>query len=68
MRKEVLLEGVKCAGCASTVQERFSAIEGVDSVEIDLATKKAVLESQSDISNDTLNAALSDTKYSVVNG
>ena len=40
MKKEVLLDGVKCAGCANTVQEKFSAIEGVESVKVDLANKK----------------------------
>lgn len=44
MKKEILLDGVKCAGCANTVQERFSAIEGVESVEVDLATKKQYLK------------------------
>lgn len=66
MKKEVLLDGVKCAGCANTVQEKFSAIEGVESVEVDLATKKAVLESQTEIDTEMLNAALADTKYSLV--
>ena len=66
MKKEVLLDGVKCAGCANTVQEKFSAIEGVESVEVDLAIKKAVLESQTEIDTETLNAALADTKYSLV--
>ena len=66
MKKEVLLDGVKCAGCANTVQERFSAIEGVESVEVDLATKKAVLESQTEIDIETLNVALAETNYSVL--
>lgn len=44
MKQEILLDGVKCAGCANTVQERFSAIEGVESVEVDLATKKQYLK------------------------
>ncbi|GEM_PF-455999 len=66
MKKEVLLDGVKCPGCANTVQERFSAIEGVESVEVDLATKKAVLESQTEIDTETLNAALAETNYSVL--
>ncbi|MEK4948638.1 heavy-metal-associated domain-containing protein [Carnobacterium sp. FSL W8-0810] len=68
MKREVLVEGMKCEGCANTVQERFEAIEGVESVAIDLINKKAVLESQSDINKDTLVSALSGTKYSVING
>lgn len=67
MKQEVFLEGVKCAGCANKVQERFLAIEGVDSVDIELDNKKALIESQREIDNETLNAALAETKYSVVN-
>ena len=39
MKKEVLIEGMKCEGCANTVQERFAEIEAVESVNIDLANK-----------------------------
>lgn len=66
MKKEVFVEGMKCEGCANMVQEKFEAIEGVQSVTIDLKNKKAVLESQSIIDKETLVSALSDTKYSVV--
>ena len=66
MKKEVLIEGMKCEGCANTVQERFAEIEGVESVKIDLANKKATIESQSEILENRLVAALADTKYSLV--
>lgn len=66
MKQEVLLEGIKCAGCANTVKEKFLAVEGVESVEVDVDTKKAILESQSKIDTETLNAALEETSYSVV--
>lgn len=67
MKKEVRLEGIKCAGCANTVQEKFSAIEGVESVEFNLATKKVTIESQTEIDAEMLNAALAGTNYSVIN-
>ncbi|MFX3995918.1 heavy-metal-associated domain-containing protein [Streptococcus suis] len=66
MKKEVLLDGVKCAGCENTVQERFSAIDVIESVEVDLETKKAVLESQTEIDTEKLNAALAETNYSLL--
>ena len=66
MKKEVFIEGMKCEGCANTVQDRFSAIEGVESVEIDLANKSVLIESQSEVPEDTLVVALADTKYSLV--
>lgn len=67
MQQEVKVDGMKCAGCANTVQERFTAINGVESVKIDLENKKAVLESQTEIDTEMLNAALAETNYSVVN-
>lgn len=42
------------------------AIEGAESVEVDLATKKAVLESQTEVDTETLNAALAETNYLVL--
>jgi len=65
MKKEVTIEGMKCEGCADSVQETFSTIGGVESVEIDLENKTAMIESQSDIDKDTLDSALSETNYSV---
>ncbi|EDW9662197.1 heavy-metal-associated domain-containing protein [Salmonella enterica subsp. enterica serovar Newport] len=48
------------------LENKSFAIEGVESVEVDLATKKAVLESQTEIDTETLNAALAETNYSVL--
>lgn len=48
------------------MENKSFAIEGVESVEADLATKKAVLESQTEIDTETLNAALAETNYSVL--
>lgn len=58
---------MKRAGCANTVQERFTAINGVESLNINLDNIKAVLESQTKIDNQALDTALADTNYSVVN-
>ncbi|GEK91739.1 heavy-metal-associated domain-containing protein [Alkalibacterium kapii] len=65
MIKEVTVEGMKCQGCANTVKENFSSIEGVDSVEVDVANNKVTVESQKEIDKQTLKSALSDTKYTV---
>lgn len=48
------------------MENKSFAIEGVESVEVDLETKKAVLESQTEIDTETLNAALAETNYSVL--
>lgn len=66
MKNEVLVEGMKCAGCANTVQEKFKAIKGVESVEVNLENRKVVVESKTEIDKDTFKSALSGTKYTVV--
>ena len=63
MKKEYNLEGITCAGCASTVKERFSNVPGVTNVEVSLENKVATVEG--DASVDALQASLEGTKYSI---
>lgn len=56
MKKEYNLEGIKCAGCANTVKERFSNVPGVTNVEVSLENKVATVEG--DASVDALQASL----------
>jgi copper chaperone CopZ len=65
MEKELMLEGMKCDGCVATVQEKFSAIAGVEEVTVDLEGKKATVKMNQDISEATFNEALSGTKFKV---
>ena len=65
MEKELMLEGMKCDGCVATVEEKFSAIAGVEKVTVDLEGKKATVQMNQDISETTFNEALSGTKFKV---
>lgn len=60
-----MLEGMKCDGCVATVEEKFSAIAGVEKVTVDLEGKKATVQMNQDISETTFNEALSGTKFKV---
>jgi len=66
MKKELTIEGMKCEGCASTVVEKFQAIEGVERVVVDLGKKQAIVESQNEIDEKVFIQALSDTNYNLV--
>ncbi|MEG0288941.1 MAG: heavy metal-associated domain-containing protein [Carnobacterium sp.] len=66
MKKELTIEGMKCEGCASTVAEKFQAVDGVERVMIDLDSKTAIVESQNEIDAPVFQEALADTKYKVV--
>lgn len=65
MEKELMVEGMKCGGCVATVEEKFSAIAGVEEVTVDLEGKKATVKMNQDISEETFNEALADTKFKV---
>lgn len=65
MKKEVVVEGMTCEGCANTVRERFKAIKGVKAVEIDVPSKKVTLTSSVNIERDELESSLADTHYSL---
>ena len=63
MEKVYNIEGVKCGGCAAVVKEKLSDIEGVESLDVDVAEKKLIVVGTAD--KDVLQKALSDTKFKI---
>lgn len=66
MKQEVKVEGLKCAGCAGIVTERFQGIPHVDEVNVDVDRKMVTLEVDEKINIDALQQALEGTKFQVV--
>lgn len=66
MNQTVKIEGMKCDGCVGIVKEKFEAIDGVTAVEVQLDTKQATIDASSELSKTQLEAALADTKFTVV--
>lgn len=58
MKKLVKIEGMTCEGCASTVHEIFSSIEGVQTVKVSLAEASAEIEAKNDITMQQLQDAI----------
>ena len=63
MKNEYSIEGVKCGGCVATVKDKLSKLENVDSVEVSIQEKTLTVEG--DVAKESLQAALSDTKYKI---
>lgn len=63
MKKVYNIEGVKCGGCAAVVKEKLNDIEGVETVEVDIAKKKLIVVGTTD--KKVLQKALSDTKFKI---
>lgn len=63
MKNTYNIEGVKCGGCVDTVKDKLSKLENVDSVEVSIQEKTLTVEG--DVAKESLQAALSDTKYKI---
>ncbi len=66
MKQEVTINGMKCEGCAQSVSERLSGLDGVERVLVDLDSKNATVEANREVSKEEYVEALADTKYEVV--
>jgi len=65
MKKQLSIEGMSCANCAKHVTSALSAVPGVESVNVDLATKSAVVEGDA-LEDAPLKAAVEEAGYEVV--
>lgn len=63
MKKTILIDGMKCAGCAETVSKNFESVDGVERAVVDLDSKTAVVETDRELTLDELNSTLSDTNF-----
>lgn len=66
MKKEMHIEGMNCGHCTSSVDKALRALPGVKDVTVDLASKTAILETESNISNETLKKTVTDLGFQVV--
>lgn len=67
MKKKIIIEGMSCMHCVKHAKEALEELKGVTKVEVDLASKTAVIESHNEIQNSTIKAAIEEVGYEVVN-
>lgn len=65
MKKILTVEGMSCQHCVKAVKNALSEIEGVKSVEVDLAAKKVEVEGDN-LQDELLKSAIEDAGYEVV--
>jgi Cu+-exporting ATPase len=63
MRQTIGVTGMTCQNCVRHVTEALSALPGVRSVDVDLQSGAARLETEREISREDLHAALDDAGY-----
>jgi len=57
--------GMSCGGCVTAVKNKLSTVNGVTSVQVDLAKKEAEVTSSAIITADALQDALKNTHYTI---
>ena len=65
MKKKILIEGMSCNHCVGHVKEALEGLDGVSSVQVNLAEKNAVVETTVD--DEKLKEVIEDEGYDVVN-
>lgn len=66
MEFQFYIYGMTCSGCQKTVTEKIASLQGVDSVEVILATGEAKIHAKRELSADEISNKLG-SKYTVVN-
>lgn len=66
MEKKLLIEGMTCDGCATTVLTHLQSIEGVTGVAVSRKTNSAVIRGENEVSDEAIHESLADFKYNVI--
>ena len=66
MEKTINVEGMMCQHCVAHVKKALEGIEGVESAEVSLDDKNAVVKLAADVADDALVAAIVDAGYEAV--
>ena len=67
-KTELKISGMTCASCATTIEKSLSKLKGVSKAQVNLGTETATVEyDQNKVKINTLNKAVTDVGYSVIN-
>ena len=65
MKKRIYIEGMACVHCKNSVEELLKNLAEIKTAEVDLDKKCAIIESETDIDNAVLIAAITDIGFEV---
>ncbi|MEH0843367.1 copper ion binding protein [Micromonospora sp. CPCC 205711] len=60
------VQGMTCGHCVNSVSTEVGAIEGVKDVQVDLATGRVTVSSESPLDTDSVRAAVDEAGYDLV--
>ncbi|MGG7163436.1 heavy-metal-associated domain-containing protein [Clostridium ihumii] len=63
MKFSIKVDGMSCMHCVKHVEECLSELNGVNSVEVSLENKNAIVDSSSELDENTVKTALDEYGY-----
>ena len=63
--KTIKVEGMMCNHCKMSVEKALNALDGVESAEVNLEAKEAVIKTSKEVSNDEITKAITDIGFEV---
>lgn len=63
MKEIIIIDNLKCGGCANTVKKRLEKMDGVSNVNVMLETSTVEVEKASEVSREAIIAKLSKLGY-----
>jgi copper ion binding protein len=64
--QRITVTGMTCGHCVQSVQEEVGAIDGVEQVDVDLASGAVIISSAAPVEASLIDAAVAEAGYSVV--
>lgn len=66
MKKKIFVEGMKCENCVKHVKEALNSVDGVISADVNLSDKYVIIETNKEVSEGAIKAAVNTEKYNVI--
>ena len=66
MKKKILVEGMKCENCAKHVSDALNSVDGITSTDVKLTEKYVIVDTNIEISDETIKLAVNNEKYNVI--
>ena len=63
--KEILIDGMMCENCVARVKKVLSALDEVESVDVSLENKKAIIKTSKEIENSIIKETIEDIGFTV---
>ena len=65
-KKKIVIEGMKCEHCATSVSNALKSIDGVLNVKVSLKNNYAIIVSTTEIDDETIKKAISSVNKQVI--